>query len=201
MSLYIAMAIFSLAMSISPGPVNFITLSTGLNQGFKAAMPFVLGATIGFTALLGVTGVGLERLIGTIPSALIVIGYAGALFIAYMGIKLATAPVKTVESSASPATFLNGAFLQWLNPKAWAACVAGIASFKLSRNPELLLQFLGIYCVICYASISLWAIAGSQLKRLVKHPIHLRNLNRLMGTGLIMLAFYLTVTQANIHMG
>ncbi len=199
MSLYIAMTIFSLAMSISPGPVNFITLSTGMNHGFKAAMPFVSGATIGFTLLLGVIGLGLEQLVEEVPVAVTLIGYVGALFICYMGFRLATASLTPSENDIGTTTFLNGALLQWLNPKAWTACIAGVASFKLSGNLALLIQFLGVYFIVCYVSIALWAAAGSQLKKLVNAPAHLRTLNRVMGTGLMLVAAYLLSSQANIH--
>jgi threonine/homoserine/homoserine lactone efflux protein len=62
MSVIFAMCLFSLSMSISPGPVNLITLSTGVNHGFKNAMPFVSGATLGFTLLLLMVGLGLGGL-------------------------------------------------------------------------------------------------------------------------------------------
>jgi len=34
MSLIIAMSLFALSMSVSPGPVNLVTFSSGLNYGF-----------------------------------------------------------------------------------------------------------------------------------------------------------------------
>ena len=58
MSLLFAMFSFSLAMSISPGPVNMIILSSGVNYGVKKTIPYVSGATIGFTLLLLFTGLG-----------------------------------------------------------------------------------------------------------------------------------------------
>jgi len=52
MSILIAMCIFSLTMSISPGPMNMVIVSSGANHGVRWTMPFVSGATIGFTLLL-----------------------------------------------------------------------------------------------------------------------------------------------------
>ena len=52
MSLFLSMAAFALAMSISPGPVNIVALSAGARYGVRASMRHVSGATIGFTALL-----------------------------------------------------------------------------------------------------------------------------------------------------
>ena len=55
----ISMAIFSISMSISPGPVNLLAMTSGLNHGFSKSLNFVTGATIGFTFLLFVIGYGL----------------------------------------------------------------------------------------------------------------------------------------------
>lgn len=57
MTLIIAMSLFALSMSISPGPVNLITFSSGLNYGFLPSLPFVAGAALGFTLLLVVVAI------------------------------------------------------------------------------------------------------------------------------------------------
>jgi threonine/homoserine/homoserine lactone efflux protein len=51
-----AMLMFSLTMSISPGPVNMVIISS--SHGFRKTLPFVSGATIGFTLLLILVGFG-----------------------------------------------------------------------------------------------------------------------------------------------
>ena len=52
LSLIVSMFIFSLSMSISPGPVNLTILTSSMNYGVKATFAFISGATIGFTLLL-----------------------------------------------------------------------------------------------------------------------------------------------------
>ena len=52
-----AMALFALALSATPGPVNLLALASGINHGLWRSLPFVLGATIGFCALLYLIGV------------------------------------------------------------------------------------------------------------------------------------------------
>ncbi|MCC2645735.1 MAG: hypothetical protein K0R94_1513, partial [Burkholderiales bacterium] len=37
----IAMVLFSMIMSISPGPVNLVTLNSGINYGFKKTFSYV----------------------------------------------------------------------------------------------------------------------------------------------------------------
>jgi len=194
MSVLIAMCVFSLAMSVTPGPVNLITFSTGVNHGFRKAFPFVSGATFGFTLLLTAIGAGLGNLLMHYAYILRLLGYAGAAFICYMGYKIATQGTAVTTDRKPPATFMKGAFLQWLNPKAWAACLAGVVTFQLADNYSLLLQFVSIYFVICYLAIALWAFAGSHATTFVQNPKHLKALNVLMGTGLILLAVYLQLS-------
>lgn len=197
MSMILAMGVFSLAMSISPGPVNFITLANGMNYGFRGALPFVSGATLGFTLLLTVIGLGVGRLLTQNPTAFMMMGYMGTAYICFMGYKVATAKVTTGNHTQPSASFLDGVLLQWLNPKAWTACIAGIAAFKLNDHTSLLWQFVGIYFIVCYVGIATWAYIGSHTKALFKNPLHLKRLNVVLGGGLILLAMYLLIIQSN----
>ena len=59
MTLYLSMAAFALVSSITPGPVNIVALGAGARHGLAASMRHVSGATIGFTVLLLLIGLGL----------------------------------------------------------------------------------------------------------------------------------------------
>jgi len=144
MSVIFAMCLFSLSMSISPGPVNLITLSTGANHGFKNAMPFVSGATIGFTLLLLMVGLGIGGLASQNQVLLDLLGYGGAAFIYYMGYKIVLSkPEIQIQSKTRP-VFYQGFLLQWLNPKAWIACISGISAFNLADSlPMLAILLVG----------------------------------------------------------
>ena len=195
MSVIFAMCLFSLSMSISPGPVNFITLSTGVNHGFRNAMPFVSGATIGFTLLLLMVGLGLGRLVSQNKIFLDLLGYGGTAFICYLGYKIVVSkPEIQFQSEASP-VFYQGFLLQWLNPKAWIACISGVSAFNLADSLPMLIIFVNIYFVICYASIASWALAGEKINTLITKPGNLRMLNTVMGGALILVALYLLSLQ------
>jgi threonine/homoserine/homoserine lactone efflux protein len=117
MSLIIAMSLFALSMSVSPGPVNLVTFSSGLNYGFRPSLPFVAGAALGFTLLLVVVGLGLGQLIALSPLLMQVLTYAGTAFISYMGYKIATAHPEMPWAPERQPHFLHGAAHQLLNPK------------------------------------------------------------------------------------
>ena len=198
MSVIFAMCLFSLSMSISPGPVNLITLSTGVNHGFKNAMPFVSGAAIGFTLLLLMVGLGIGGIASQNQTFLGLLGYGGAAFIGYMGYKtVSSKPEIKIQSKTVP-VFYHGFLLQWLNPKAWIACISGVSAFNLADSLPMLVTFVSLYFIICYASIASWALVGDKIKILIAKPGCLRIFNSLMGGALIMVALYLLTLQVSI---
>ena len=195
MSVILAMCLFSLSMSISPGPVNLITLSTGVNHGFRNAMPFVSGATVGFTLLLLMVGLGIGRIAAQNQQLMILLSYLGAGFICYMGYKVATANPDIEIANDTRPTFIQGVLLQWLNPKAWIACLSGVTAFNLADASSLLYVFVGLYFVICYVCVSSWAFMGDRISSLLSERSNLRLFNRVMGTILIVVAIYLLYLQ------
>lgn len=195
MSLFLSMAAFALAMSISPGPVNIVALSAGARYGVRASMRHVSGATIGFTVLLIVVGLGLHEVLVRWQWLTLGIQLGGVAFLLYMAYNLARddGGMPTADSSKGP-SFFHGAAMQWLNPKAWLATVAGMGAFVASGDVWLLLQFALIYFVICYLSVGSWAVAGGFLRRHLSEPRKMRLFNRSMAALLAASAFYLLWT-------
>ncbi|MBS0287035.1 MAG: LysE family translocator [Proteobacteria bacterium] len=191
MSLLIAMLMFSLAMSISPGPVNMIILSSGVNYGVKKTIPYVSGATIGFTLLLLCIGFGFYQVINAYPSLFSMLAIVGATYIIYMGYQIAISkPTLQVEKNDVP-KFYQGFLLQWLNPKAWIACVSGVSIFSSTQSYIPLLTFTLIYFVICYVSLGAWAVLGDRVSVLLKNDFRLRLFNMITGSLLIITGGYL----------
>lgn len=194
MSLLFAMFAFSLAMSISPGPVNMIILSSGVNYGVKRTIPYVSGATVGFTLLLLFIGLGFFQFIKAYPSFLTYLAIAGSLYIIYMGYKIASAKPDIEVKKADVPKFYQGFLLQWINPKAWIACVSGVSIFSSADSYDQFLIFSGIYFIVCYLSLAVWAILGDKVSLLLNSHIRLRFFNIAMGLLLIVTAAYLCYT-------
>lgn len=191
----VAMALFALTMSISPGPVNLITLSTGLNHGVHNALRFVAGATIGFTLLLYLIGIGLSAVAERFGWVLEALTFLGAGLLVYFGYLLLTSVGDLDRGAHSKPTFWQGVALQWLNPKAWGACIAGVGLFELDQSHSKLLFFVCLYCVICFLGIGSWAVFGSQMERFLRTPKRRRVFNRTLGVILIFLAISLLYQQ------
>ncbi|MCG7537691.1 LysE family translocator [Pseudoalteromonas sp. OOF1S-7] len=195
-TLVMAMCAFSLAMSISPGPVNMVIVSSGINHGVRRTMPFVSGATIGFTMLLAFIGFGFIQILERFPLFLNYLTFAGAAFIIYLGIKVARSGGSlSVSEEEKMATFWEGFALQWLNPKAWIACVSGVSLFSSVESHAVFSTFVLCYFIICYASLAFWAILGDQATLFLNNSNRLRIFNMCMGSLLIGTALYLGYSQ------
>ena len=192
MNLMISMAAFALVASITPGPVNIVALGAGAQYGFRASQRHVVGATLGFVLLLVLMGLGLHELLQAWPVLTRVVQWAGVAFLLFMAWKLAADDGRLGGAHEGKApSFLYGALMQWLNPKAWLACVAGMGAFVADGEARLVWQFAAIYLVICYLSVACWAYAGTFLQHYLSNAAGMRLFNRLMAALLAASAGYL----------
>ncbi|CAE6690047.1 Cysteine/O-acetylserine efflux protein [Paraburkholderia domus] len=194
MTVLLSMAAFALASSISPGPVNVVALSAGAQHGFAASMRHVTGATIGFTLLLLLIGLGLHALLAHFPNLIDIVKWAGVGFLLYMAYKLAVDDGKLgADKPTRGPSFAYGAAMQWLNPKAWLASLAGMGAYAADGDGRLVWQFTVVYFVVCYLSIASWAYAGTFLRRYLQEPKRVRLFNRVMAALLAVSALYLLI--------
>ncbi len=186
------MAAFALATSITPGPVNIVALSAGARHGLQASLRHVAGAAVGFTLLFLLTGLGLYEVLSRWPASIRAIQLAGVAFLLFMAYRLGTDSGRLeIKPEDKAPSFAYGAVMQWLNPKAWLAAVAGMGAFAADGELLLIGQFAAIYLVICYGSVACWAWAGTLLHRHLHRPDRLRWFNRLMTALLAGSALYL----------
>ena len=194
MTVLLSMAAFALASSISPGPVNVVALSAGAQHGFAASMRHVTGATLGFTLLLLLIGLGLHELLAHFPNLIDIVKWAGVGFLLYMAYKLAVDDGKLgADKPSRGPSFAYGAAMQWLNPKAWLASLAGMGAYAADGDGRVVWQFTVVYFVVCYLSIASWAYAGTFLRRYLQEPKRVRFFNRVMAALLAASALYLLI--------
>lgn len=194
MPMWISMALFALAASITPGPVNIVALASGAQHGVWRSMRHVLGATVGFTALLLLTGLGLHGVLVQWPQLVRLMQFAGMAFLLFMAWKLATDDGRLGDGQTTPGPSVRyGAVMQWLNPKAWLAAVAGMATYAADGSRSVIWQFAAIYFVICYVSVGAWAYAGAFLRPYLRNARRVQRFNRLMAVLLALSALYLLI--------
>ena len=179
LALVLPMSAFALAASISPGPVNMVCLGSGTRYGMRATLGFVTGATIGFIMLFFAVGLGLAAVLTQLPILTALLRWSGIAFLLFLSWQLARDSGElAAREQADPPGFMAGAFMQWLNPKAWLASASGIGAYTNSSNLSELVLFAALYAPICWASLTCWVYAGAFLRRQVARPAVLRTVNR-----------------------
>lgn len=163
-SVFISMFIFALIGAISPGPVNIIATGAGANFGFRGALPHVFGATVSYTLVVFIAGIGLNTFLSIFPQITSVLQYVGGAFLLYMSFKIATATPQNANNNAvnKPPTFIEGMLAQGLNPKAWLVSMSGVTLFVSANSPAslYLLAFCLISFVVCFFGVGTWAVLG-----------------------------------------
>ncbi|MFJ4157598.1 LysE family translocator [Pseudomonas sp. NPDC089752] len=193
MNLSLSMAAFALAASISPGPVNVVALASGARHGLRASLWHVAGATLGFCLLLVLVGLGVHELLLSWPLLAVALHWGGVAFLLYMAWKLArdAGQLDDTHPHRAPSAW-HGAAMQWLNPKAWLAAVAGVGTYT-GGEQSLLWLFTWIYGPICFISVACWAWAGSVIRQYLLDSRYIRRLNWGLAVLLIASAMYLAI--------
>lgn len=179
------MFVFALIGSISPGPVNIIATGAGANFGFIRALPHVLGATIAYTLIVFLVGIGLNEVLAAYPQITATLQYVGGAFLLYMSYQIATAkPLNTdVTIEKSPPSLIQGALAQGLNPKAWLVSMSGVSLFVVANSPATL--YLLVFClisfVVCFVGVGAWAAIGHLIRNVLANERHQVCFNRAMG--------------------
>lgn len=171
------LATFSLVMSITPGPNNFMLLASGARFGLRRSLPHALGVTAGFAGLLVVAYAGVAAIVLAWPAVSAGLTVLCALYLFALSAQLlreagvgragpvaTTAEVQGVDAAdtiaradtatteaeaARPQHWIEAALFQLVNPKAWGMAVAAVAMMADVSPPASTLRSLGSLVVVC----------------------------------------------------
>ncbi|MGB7433406.1 MAG: LysE family translocator [Ahrensia sp.] len=182
----IALAGFALASSITPGPNNLMLMASGANFGFRRTVPHMLGISAGFGLMVFLVGVGLAQLFVAHPIIKQGMTVLSVAYMTWLAWKIATAaPVQSGQDVGKPFTFWQAAAFQWVNPKAWAMGLTAVTTYAYADTTSAMLVVALVFSAINLPSVSVWTIAGQQIKRILSKPTHLRAFNFTMAALLL----------------
>lgn len=188
-----AFALFALVSSITPGPNNLMLLASGVNFGFRATLPHMLGISIGFMVLVLAVGVGLAGLFNVFPWFYGILKWAGAAYLLYLAWKIAHAgslESGQTENRAGPMNFWSAAAFQWINPKAWIMALGAFSTYiPVTDGFGVVLLAAAVFAVINLPSVGMWALCGARVRHLLKVERNLRIFNYGMA-ALLVLSLY-----------
>ncbi len=181
-----ALILFALASSLTPGPNNLMLMASGANYGFLRTIPHMLGISIGFLVLMGLTGLGLVQVFDRFPVSYTVLKVLSVVYMLWLAWKIANAaPVEADGAEGAPMTFLQAAAFQWVNPKAWAMALTAITVYVGDAGWAVLILASAVFAAINLPAVSVWTVLGQQMKRILTNRARLRAFNWTMAVLLV----------------
>ncbi|MBZ9748627.1 LysE family translocator [Mesorhizobium sp. CO1-1-7] len=181
---FLALLLYALVTSVTPGPNNFMLLASGVNFGIVRTIPHMLGISIGFLVLLLAVGFGLGAVLTAFPALHTGLKIAGAVYLLYLAWKIAMSRSLSGkgETDARPMRFIDAAAFQWVNPKAWVMAITAMAVYTNPERPFLSIILIGVaFTVVNLPSVSVWAGFGTALRGFLSDPVRLKWFNIAMG--------------------
>lgn len=198
---WIPLILFAISMMGSPGPNNVMVTASGANYGYKRSLPHILGIAGGGFALYALVGLGLGQLLTAYPALGWFLKIAGSAYLLYLAWRIGTAPPPAIASGVTasgviasslnsdskdtgkPFTFIEAALFQFSNPKAWVFGIALMASFLPAESPAWAYALLlaAVCAGVGIACVSMWALFGAAIGRMIKTARGWRVFNTIMG--------------------
>ncbi|GGN00639.1 leucine efflux protein [Actinoplanes campanulatus] len=153
------------AIILLPGPNSIFVLSVGAQRGVRAGYQAAGGVFLGDTVLMILSATGVASLIAAYPALFLVLKYAGAAYLSWVGVNIIRSAWRRWRDRAVPAPaptgeppagmqrpFRRAAVISLLNPKAILFFVSFFIQFVQPGYPHPELSFLVLGTVVQFFS-------------------------------------------------
>ena len=199
----LAIALFALVTSVTPGPNNLMLLASGVNHGVRATLPHMAGITVGFLVMLVAVGLGLGAVFGRYPAVYTVMKWLGVAYMLYLAWGMVRSGPPGESGAAAgprPMGFWAAAAFQWVNPKAWVMAVGVFSSYLAPGYGAWAVVAVSVlFALVGAPSIGVWAVFGSGMREHLRSPRVLRAFNWAM--ALLLVASLLPLLHAPAAVG
>ena len=174
----LSLVAFAFVTSVTPGPNNMMLLASGANFGFRRTVPHMLGIGVGHSLMVFLVGLGLAGAFEALPWLHTVLTVVSVVYMLWLAWKIARAAAPEAgRAGGRPFTFLQAAGFQWVNPKAWAMALGATTVYAPDRTVPTMVLVAVAFAAVNLPSVSLWTVAGEQLRRFLTNPERLRAFN------------------------
>ena len=187
------MLVFTLPVSLLPGPNNLLSAAHSSRHGFNKSLPLISGMVIGWF-LLGVIVAFGALFIEENENLLKILTYIGVVYIVYLSYQISIAsPVDESDISDEQLGMGTGIILQVVNGKAFIHLLILMTTFGTVFGTDLIGKMI---IVILNVAIKLvgwfgWASFGSALKEIFSDPKSGVLINRILGFSLFCVAIWI----------
>jgi leucine efflux protein len=208
----------AIGVILLPGPNSLFVLSVATARGVRAGYQGAMGVFLGDSILLGLVGLGAAGLLRTHPALFMVVKYAGAAYLAWVGVNLLRAALVRWRSSPSevqpdaqpeePASsagmhqpFRRALVISLLNPKAILFLLSFFVQFIDPQCESPAVPFLILSAIIMAASaayLSALIFAGVRLAQTFRRRVRL-SASLSAGVGGLFMWFAAKLAGASLH--
>ncbi len=202
----IAFAVATFVFAYMPGPAVLYTASQTLARGRRAGFMTVFGIHFGCYAHVFGAAFGLSAIFAAVPTAYMILKFAGAAYLIYLGIQVirsrrATGTIPELPTKTSRRAFLDGIVVEVLNPKAAIFFIAFLPQFVVpDASLPIWMQFLILGSIVNFAFASADIVtvlfAGEMKMRLSRSSSFQEIAKWVSGTLLVGLGVKLAVDKA-----
>lgn len=208
-SVWLATAPLLMLLSLGPGPNNFTSMHNGIQVGATKAVIAVIGRNLAFSILMVVSALGLGAIIVSSTFWFSVIKWFGVVYLFYVGIKTWRSAAMVLEEHENEVgtkakrghlARMRQEFLVAIgNPKAVLLFTAIFPQLlDLSQPVPMQFFWMGVtFCMTEFIAAYIYAMSGKQIRRFIRSPKGMKNLNRGMGSVFVLAsAFLATATRS-----
>ncbi len=183
----------AIGIILLPGPNSLFVLSVATARGVRAGYQGAMGVFLGDTILLALVGLGAAGLLRTYPALFMVVKYAGAVYLGWVGLNLLRAALgrwrsgpSDVQPDAQPEElapdggmhqpFRRALVISLLNPKAILFLLSFFVQFIDPQYESPAVPFLILSAIIMAASaayLSALIFAGVRLAQTFRRRVRL----------------------------
>jgi len=181
----------SLVLAVVPGPGVFYIVVRSLTQGRRAGLASVAGLALGnFGNAVGAS-IGLAAVLAVSSTAFIVVKWAGAVYLVWLGVKAMRRPAGAADpaQAAAPAdvrrVFRDGFIVALLNPKTAVFFAAFLPQFMGADSIPVLQGVVlgGLFVAIAAVTDTLYALAAGTGARMLASNASARSAGRYLTGG------------------
>jgi len=187
---FAAFVVAVLVFLMLPGPGTLTLLNSTGKGGFRAGAAATLGLIVGDQLLLWLAVAGIAALLQTTTLVFRGVQYAGAAYLAYLGLRLVFSQAAARKPSLSGGhDFRQALLITLLNPKAIVFYMAFFSLFIAPRTQQGFATFASMAATIAALTLAycltLVALAGFLTERMRAHRTLTRALEKLAGIALV----------------
>jgi threonine/homoserine/homoserine lactone efflux protein len=193
----------ALVLAVTPGPGIFYVLGRTLHGGRREGVLSSLGTFVGGSVHVVAAALGLSVILATSATAFLVIRYAGAAYLVYLGIYMIRSRNLKLELQSETAKshqhVLQGITTEVLNPKTALFFLSFIPQFVSPALGHVTLQFLTLGAIsvgLNTAADLIVVMLASTIAKQLKHNSKFNRRQRTAsGAGMIGLGIYVVVSK------